>query len=59
MGRRIFQPRFWRAALRDRRGVTALEYGLIVSALAIVLVAIFTALGPQLAAVFTAVGKKL
>ena len=45
--------------LRDRRAVTALEYGLIASALAFVLIAIFTSLGTPLSSVFTNVGSKL
>ena len=45
--------------VRDRRAVTALEYGIIASALAFVLVAIFTALGPELSTVFSNVGSKL
>ncbi len=44
---------------RDRRGVTALEYGLIASALAFVLIGIFASLGPPLSAIFSNVGSKL
>ncbi len=43
----------------DRRAVTATEYGIIIAALAFVLVAIFTALGPKLAQVFTNVGTSM
>ena len=45
--------------LRDRRAVTALEYGIIASALAFVLIAAFTSLGPPLSTIFTNVGSKL
>jgi len=45
--------------LRDRRAVTALEYGIIASALAFVLIAAFAALGPPLSSIFSNVGSKL
>ena len=45
--------------LRDRRAVTALEYGIIASALAFVLIAAFTQLGPPLSSIFSNVGSKL
>ncbi len=45
--------------LRDRRAITALEYGLIASALAFVLIAAFTSLGTPLSTIFNNVGSKL
>ena len=44
---------------RDRRAVTALEYGIIASALAFVLIGIFASLGPPLSTIFFNVGSKL
>lgn len=44
---------------QDRRGVTALEYGVIVGALAFTLVGAFAALAPKLAAIFSNVSTKL
>lgn len=43
----------------DRRGVTALEYGIIAGVLGLVLIAIFTTLGTQLTALFTKIGTAL
>ncbi len=43
----------------DRRAVTALEYGIIASALAFVLIAAFTSLGSPLSTIFANVGSKL
>jgi Flp pilus assembly pilin Flp len=45
--------------MRDRRGVTATEYGIIISALAFTLVLIFTKLSTPIAAVFTNVGSSI
>jgi pilus assembly protein Flp/PilA len=45
--------------IQDRRAVTALEYGLIASVLAFVIIAIFTNLGTPLSSIFTNVGSKL
>jgi len=44
---------------RDESGVTAIEYGLIASLVAVAAVAAFTALGGQLGAVFTGASSKL
>jgi Flp pilus assembly pilin Flp len=44
---------------QDRRGVTAAEYGLIISALAFTLVTIFTQLGTPIAGIFKSVGSSL
>ena len=45
--------------IRDRRAVTALEYGIIASALAFVLIAAFTNLGVPLSTIFSKVGSSL
>ena len=47
------------AALRDRRGVTALEYGLIAGVLAVVVVTAFTTLGTGLNTAFTNIASAL
>jgi pilus assembly protein Flp/PilA len=44
---------------KDRRGVTALEYGLIAGLVAVVIVVSVTALGQQLAATFGAITAAL
>ncbi len=44
----------WYIALRDKmEGATAVEYGLIVALIAVVIIVAVTALGGQLATVFT------
>ena len=43
-----------KSAIADRRGVTAMEYGLIAGVLAVGLAAAFTALGDRLEAAFAA-----
>ena len=43
----------------DRRGVTALEYGLIASLIAVVIIAAVTAVGTGASATFTTVGNSL
>jgi Flp pilus assembly pilin Flp len=45
--------------LKDRRAVTATEYGIIISALAFTLVTIFTQLGTPLVNIFKGVGSSL
>lgn len=47
------------ALQHDRRGVTALEYGIIASILGLVLVTIFTGLGTTLKTLFTHVGASI
>jgi len=46
-------------ALSNRRGVTALEYGLIASLIAVVIIAGTQTLGTDLNAMFTAVAGKI
>ncbi|MDN3568402.1 Flp family type IVb pilin [Paeniroseomonas aquatica] len=48
-----------RALIADRRGVTALEYGLIAALIAVVIIGGVTAVGNNAAAVFTGVATKL
>jgi pilus assembly protein Flp/PilA len=43
----------------DRRGVTALEYGLIASLIAVVIIVGVTAVGTNAAATFTAISNHL
>ena len=43
----------------DRRGVTALEYGLIASLIAVVIIGAVTTLGTNIKAAFTTVGKAM
>jgi Flp pilus assembly pilin Flp len=45
--------------LRDRRGVTALEYGIIASILGLTLVNIFKGFGNTLSSLFNAVGSHI
>ena len=45
--------------VQDRRAVTALEYGIIASALAFVLIAAFTNLGVPLSTIFSKLGSSL
>lgn len=44
---------------RDRRGVTALEYGLIAALIAVVIIGGVTTLGTQLNAAFTNIGNTI
>jgi pilus assembly protein Flp/PilA len=48
-----------RAMRRDRRGVTALEYGLIASLVSIGIIASLTTLGTKLSGTFTYIAGKL
>jgi len=43
----------------DRRGVTALEYGIIASALAFVLIVVFGNLGTPISQILANVGSKI
>jgi pilus assembly protein Flp/PilA len=45
--------------LRDERGATAVEYGLMVALIAIVIIAAVAILGDKLNALFTEVGNSL
>jgi pilus assembly protein Flp/PilA len=45
--------------IRDTRGVTALEYGIIASILGLVLVVIFQNFGSTLGSLFTTVGSMI
>lgn len=43
----------------DRRGVTALEYGIIAGVLGLALITIFTNFGGTLSGLFTNIGKQI
>jgi pilus assembly protein Flp/PilA len=47
----------WLALKRDRRAVTALEYGLIAALIAGVIITAVTTLGTNISATFTAIGN--
>jgi pilus assembly protein Flp/PilA len=49
----------WTKLKADRRGVTAMEYGIIAGLLALVIVAGLTTAGPQLGNIFTKIGTDL
>jgi len=49
----------FRALVKDERGVTALEYGLIAGLIAVVIVGSVTALGTTLSATFNTIQSKL
>jgi pilus assembly protein Flp/PilA len=48
-----------RALIRDERGVTAMEYGLIAGLVAVVIVGSVTTLGTSLSSTFTTVAAAL
>ena len=48
-----------RALMSDRKGVTALEYGLIAALIAVVIIGGVTAVGSNAAAVFNSIATKL
>ena len=45
--------------IRDERGVTAIEYGLIAALIAVVIIGTVTTVGENLDRVFTEIGTKL
>jgi pilus assembly protein Flp/PilA len=45
--------------MKEEKGATAIEYGLIASLIAVAIVAVLLTLGPQLSAVFTKVQNSL
>jgi pilus assembly protein Flp/PilA len=51
--------RIWLALRSDRRGVTAMEYGLIAALIAVVIIGGVTTIGTKLAATFTAIAAAL
>jgi pilus assembly protein Flp/PilA len=51
--------KIWLELKTDRRGVTALEYGMIAGVLAVVVVTAFTTLGTGLNTAFTNIGTQL
>ena len=44
---------------RDKRAVTALEYGIIAGVLGLVLIAIFKSFGTKLSSLFTSIGNSI
>jgi pilus assembly protein Flp/PilA len=51
--------KIWTQLKADRRGVTAMEYGIIAGLLALVIVAGLTVAGPQLGTIFNTIGTTL
>jgi pilus assembly protein Flp/PilA len=51
--------RLWLALRLDKRGVTAMEYGLIAALVAVAIIAPATTLGTDLAGLFTGIAGKL
>jgi pilus assembly protein Flp/PilA len=51
--------RTWRAIRFDKRGVTAMEYGLIAALVAVVIIASVTLVGTKLEAIFAAISTAL
>ncbi len=49
----------WLAIGRDRRGVTALEYGLIAALIAVVIITAVTTIGTNLTATFNTIAGKI
>jgi pilus assembly protein Flp/PilA len=47
------------AVAKDRRGVTAMEYGLIAALIALVIITAITSVGTNLSTVFTTIATKL
>ena len=45
--------------MRDRRGVTALEYGIVAGVLGLVLIAIFKSFGTSLSGLFRGIGSSI
>jgi pilus assembly protein Flp/PilA len=45
--------------LRDRKGVTALEYGIIAGILGLVLITIFSTFGSKLSTLFSRIGGSI
>jgi pilus assembly protein Flp/PilA len=52
-------PQFVRSLLRDRRAVTALEYGLIASLIAVAIIAAVTTLGTNIGNTFNLIANQL
>lgn len=52
-------PKPTRRLLRDRRGVTAMEYGLIAALVAVVIITAVTNIGERLEGVFTTIENAL
>ena len=48
-----------RRLIGDRRGVTALEYGIIAGVLGLVLISVFTTFGSKLSTLFSNIGRSI
>ena len=51
--------RTWLALRTDKRGVTAMEYGLIAALIAVVIIGAVTTIGTNLTATFTTIAGKI
>jgi pilus assembly protein Flp/PilA len=51
--------RTWLALRLDKRGVTAMEYGLIAALVAVVIITAVTAIGTKLATIFSSISTAL
>jgi pilus assembly protein Flp/PilA len=51
--------KMWTQLKSDRRGVTAMEYGIIAALIITVVVAAMALLGPQIASTFAGIGSAL
>ena len=49
----------FRGLMKDRRAVTALEYGIIAGVLGLVLISIFSTFGSRLSSLFNTIGKSI
>lgn len=49
----------WRVLAQDKRGVTAMEYGIIAALVAVVIIGAITTVGSKLDATFAAISAKL
>ncbi len=59
MGRIRVMPKLLQRLIRDETGATAIEYGMIASLVAIVIIASLRLVGSRLAAKFTAIAGNL
>lgn len=51
--------RIWLALRLDKRGVTAMEYGLIAALIAVVIIGAITSIGTKLTATFTTIAGSI
>ena len=55
----LYYARTWLALRFDKRGVTAMEYGLIAALIAVVIITSLTAVGSSLSTMFSTIAGKL